>query len=190
MLSLLKLKHWHIFILTFGILIAAMTVQSVATALNHPMQDIISRLAEFFSTLTFIIASAWFYAMGAELYKKLPREQRFNLGLFRFNVVVPLTYSLVTTLIPGFAFLAVGKWAGIFTLLTLVCGVVNDIFIAGALVSVETRKPAGFAESIREFFMLFFYPVGVWWIQPRMNEIFDAENFVDRDAPLDRNLIQ
>jgi len=47
-------------------------------------------------------------------------------------------------------------------------------FIAKALKTVELQRPVTFSDYAGEFFLLWFYPVGVWILQPRINQIFAA----------------
>jgi hypothetical protein len=45
-------------------------------------------------------------------------------------------------------------------------------FVAKALKSVERQSPTRFNDSRREFLLLWFFPVGIWLIQPRVNRLF------------------
>lgn len=45
-------------------------------------------------------------------------------------------------------------------------------FAARALKSVELQRSVSFNDFRREFFLLWFFPVGIWLIQPRINRLF------------------
>jgi len=45
-------------------------------------------------------------------------------------------------------------------------------FTAKSLRAVELQRPVVFGDYIIEFIFIWFYPLGVWIIQPRINEIF------------------
>lgn len=48
-------------------------------------------------------------------------------------------------------------------------------FMAKALKSVETQSEVSFTDCIGDFMLLIFLPIGIWFIQPRINKIFAAE---------------
>ena len=45
---------------------------------------------------------------------------------------------------------------------------------AKALKTVEWQKPVTFSDFAGEFFLIWFFPIGIWIIQPRINKLFDA----------------
>ena len=59
-------------------------------------------------------------------------------------------------------------------LLTILCTVYMMYVTAKALKSVETQKESlkldGF---IGEIMLIYVFPIGIWFIQPRINKIFD-----------------
>jgi hypothetical protein len=44
-------------------------------------------------------------------------------------------------------------------------------FNAKLIKSVELKKEAKFEEFIGDFFLILFFPIGIWLIQPRLNKI-------------------
>ena len=48
----------------------------------------------------------------------------------------------------------------------------NLYFVSKSLLIAETGKSATFSEYAGEFFLLWFYPIGVWLIQPRINRLY------------------
>ena len=127
----------------------------------------------------------WFYAVGISLNKKLPTSAPMRLGLFKAALLVPAIYILAILLVlvnrfigipvsnnPGLAIFAVViplhllSMVGIFYCL---------YFNAKELKTVELQRPVKFEDFIGEFFLFWFYPVGVWIIQPKLNKIFHSE---------------
>ena len=47
-------------------------------------------------------------------------------------------------------------------------------FNAKALKTVEWQKPVTFSDFAGEFFLIWFFPIGIWIIQPRINQLFDT----------------
>ena len=56
----------------------------------------------------------------------------------------------------------------------LLCWAYAARFPAKTLVIVETRKPAICWQYFGTFFAVFFFPIGIWFIQPRINELYAA----------------
>jgi hypothetical protein len=46
-------------------------------------------------------------------------------------------------------------------------------FNAKSLKSVELQKPVTFNDFAGEFFLIWFFPVGIWFLQPRINKLFE-----------------
>lgn len=49
------------------------------------------------------------------------------------------------------------------------------LFPARVLKSVEIRNKASFSEYIGYVLMMVFWPIGIWFLQPRINKIVEAE---------------
>lgn len=44
-------------------------------------------------------------------------------------------------------------------------------FTAKAIASIESRSEAHFANYFAYLVAMFFFPIGIWWIQPKVNRI-------------------
>lgn len=73
-------------------------------------------------------------------------------------------------------------------LFSIFCMLFALYFIAKALKSVEIMKQARFNDFIGEFFLFWFFPIGIWFLQPRINKLFDDNLPLDTDQALDSNL--
>ncbi len=58
-------------------------------------------------------------------------------------------------------------------LFNVFCVVYINYFAAKTLKSIELGRRAIFSEYIGEFFLIWFYPIGVWILQPRINRIME-----------------
>ena len=45
-------------------------------------------------------------------------------------------------------------------------------FVSKSLVLAETDKTATFYDYAGPFFLMWFYPIGIWIIQPRINRLY------------------
>jgi len=62
------------------------------------------------------------------------------------------------------------------TFLYMFCAFYVMYFIAKELKTVELQRDVMFSDYIGEFLLLWFFPVGVWVLQPRINKLFASIN--------------
>jgi hypothetical protein len=169
-----RAKHWQIFLLIVG---AATTLLSFAKAQSA---DEMLRAALPFGllmTLSMVFVGAWLWSMGSFLNSVVQPSLRLRLGFFRVALVYPMLYM--------FVFVAVFTSANPLLLAVLFplhvfamfCLFYDFYFVSRSLAMAETPKVASFADYAGSFFLLWFFPVGVWFIQPRVNRLF-AQSFL------------
>jgi hypothetical protein len=180
--KLLTLKHWQIFALLIGI---PVVFQFSMFALIMMQEDMTVLLAGFSVVLLFSISIlfVWLYTTGKSLYQRLPKEMAMSLTRFKIALVVPAVY-LATILVSAFVFMPNTSGESNISpsifflivplhLLSMVCIFYTLYFNAKALKAVEAQREIQFSEYLGEIFMFWFFPIGIWVIQPRLNKIFD-----------------
>ncbi len=174
--SLLRARHWQIFVVTMG----AMVLGQLAVVSSFPAspaspEDFQStvRLLGIVTVVFMILFMSWFWAMGSFLNPLAPPYQRPRIGMFRFALIYPGLYVgvflAVFALRSGLPALLVP-----FHLFAVFCMFYNVYFVSKTLVLAETGKRVSFYDYAGSFFLLWFFPVGVWIIQPRINRLFMA----------------
>src|SRR5687768_1474166 len=94
---LLKLKHWQLFILTWGIPVTINIYTFSKPALMVKLFPVMM--------LVFIIGIfGWIWAISTQLYKKLPMEVNMNIKGFKIIFSVPIFYTLGLTLWMAYQF--------------------------------------------------------------------------------------
>ena len=174
---LLRLKHWQLFLVTIGIpfIINIILTISGTGSQNSPLILITFIIA---SIISVTIILAWLYALGTNLYQKLPDTVKMNLK--RFKIILSLTALY------GVFFVVLNKTLGhrVMNMNTAIYFMPVHLFFmlcifycwhfnAKALKAVELQRNVSFDDFASEFFLLLFYPVGIWIIQPRINKLFD-----------------
>lgn len=192
----LRLPHWVIFILTFGLflfLVVALTLVELSIPV-HGGQNI-DKSAEFqllrvtllMPAISLIFANFWRYAIGTRLHKRRHYDN-FMLMIFRWCIY----FSTLLHAARLFIFHEIDYFNDSTMLFANVIwiggGIYCDYFLARMLVSVEYRRDVSFNDYSRTFFSFLFFPIGVWWLQPRINKIFKDGDEVDLDTPLDYKL--
>jgi hypothetical protein len=140
----------------------------------------------------------WFYALGTNLHKKLPPTATMNLVRFKIFLFIPIIYMLLVCV--GIFGLVSNLSSGgqlnpsIFAVIVplhffcMFCMFYCLYFNAKVLKAVELQKPVTFSEFAGEFFLIWFFPIGIWIIQPRLNKLFDPTAEADYDEILDHNI--
>lgn len=190
---LLRIKDWKLFLLIFGVplLFQAAFIWSIITTIPSgptPASFIYSYI--LFGILIIVLFSiiffGWLWGIGVGLQKHLPEELRLPTGQFRFSVLIPTLYLLTMGLIaasmmgPDRQNIVLGN-AGILILLVIfhviaVFSIFYSIYFAAkTLKTIELEHPVHFPDFAGEFFLIWFYPIGIWVIQPRLNDIVEKK---------------
>lgn len=174
---LLKLKHWQLFVLTWGIPVTINIYTFSKPALMVKLFPVMM--------LVFIIGIfGWIWAISTQLHKKLPMEVNMNIKGFKIIFSVPIVYTLALTLWMAYHFYFkfpegssnVGSIIGIVAFVhfvSMVCILVGLRFAAQTLRSVELGRLAKFSDYAIEFFLIWFSPIGFWILQPRLNKLIE-----------------
>ena len=172
---LLRLKHWQLFLITWGIPIGINLFTFSRPALMVKLFPLM--------IIVFIIGIfGWIWAISTQLHKKLPMEANLNIKGFKIVFSVPIFYTLALTfwMIYQFYFRFPEGSSNIGSLIvivaflhfvSMVCILVGLRFAAQTLRSVELGRLAKFSDYAIEFFLIWFSPIGFWILQPRLNKL-------------------
>jgi len=184
MTKFLTLKHWQLFGLLMGlpIIIEFIFMGSVISS-NNP--TIIFKAFPVIMILFMGLFFGWFYSLGTNLHKKLPMTVNMNLKKFKLFLLIPVIYMLFLSIYMSsmFSNVLTGQEPNpaIFGLIvpihlfSMFCIFYCLYFIAKELKAVEWQKPVSFSDFAGEFFLIWFFPFGIWIIQPRINKLFETE---------------
>jgi hypothetical protein len=164
---------------------------------HEPEPELILGLVQqLFKWLPFIILptilgfAGWLWSISVGLHNKLPEGHGLNLTLFKWCIILPIIiiiaifYSLsnifseVTTLIETQGEIEeVPTWIGQFFLLfplvflSVGCSIYTYYHTAKTIKLVEKGNTQRKPEFIGEFFLIWFYFIGVWILQPKINRM-------------------
>jgi len=157
---LLKAKHWQIFIL----LITGITICNLKIATDPVLTLILS----IFGLVIYFI---WLMAIGNKLHEYLPKKVKLNYDLYLINsFVLILGYAVIMIITDGKG----ATFTGLAALPTfyIFYAFLNFLAFPAKLInSIEIGKPAKFGEYVGDFFLIVFLPIGIWFLQPRVNKI-------------------
>lgn len=178
----LTLKHWQLFGIAFLPIIVLLTTLVCILIKNETNQ--LFCFSYFYPILTLFSLGnylGWFYSVGISLYQKLPSTAKMGLTQFKFLFVFPIIYIVFGYLIISNRIefnephIALFFFIIPFHLLSMFCISYCINFIAKGLKTVERQENVDLFDYWGEVLLIWFFFIGVWVIQPRINAIFQKE---------------
>ncbi|TCC96167.1 hypothetical protein EZ449_22435 [Pedobacter frigidisoli] len=120
-----------------------------------------------------IIYSLWPILTGNELNQLLPKRVEVNFNFFLINIFICLgTFISILILSSGEGMTFSGIYAipmfyVFFAILYCLA------FPVKLLKCIETGKEVSLGQYIGDFFLVLFLPVGIWFLQPRVNKVVE-----------------
>lgn len=185
----LRLRHWLIFLLTYGVFVIVYSLLFISDRFLSLAIDTGSLLRSvlLIHAISLVFANFWKYAIGTRLHQK-QHYNSFLLLIFRWILYFITLFDAARFVV----FPAIGYDDGSFgqlvTIISLAGSIYCAYFNARMLNAVELQRDISFKDLLGDFFAFIFYPIGVWWLQPRVNKIFHAGSQVEVDTPLDYKL--
>jgi hypothetical protein len=202
----LKAKHWQLFILIIGIPIVCQIISMIIMfnidAVNEPtvftfLPFILMMPVMFIGIFSML---GWQYAISVGLQKLIPQEAKMNVKRFKFFFFFPFVYMLFVGLLVAFGMIIFSKIQiepAIIIVAVLIiipchlfaifCMFYVLYFLAKTIKTAELQRETKFDDYAGEFFLMWFYPVGIWILQPKVNKL--AEGIVSKEGvqPINRD---
>jgi putative effector of murein hydrolase LrgA (UPF0299 family) len=67
-------------------------------------------------------------------------------------------------------------------LFSMFCMFYQLYFVSKTIKTAELKRKVTFSDYLGEFFMIWFFPIGIWIIQPKINRLFSAESTKDNNV--------
>lgn len=125
--------------------------------------------------ILFLIGSLFFLLwpliLGHELYHHVPKRITLNYTLFVVNGFLWIVADIILVFIFNGEFES-NNGLVVFAMLYLVYGLFQYMsFPVKTLKTIETGKFASLGDYFIDFLLFIFAPVGIWFLQPRINKI-------------------
>src|SRR5579862_2249707 len=172
----LRAKRWQILFLVLGIGSVGGTVALLIPLLHERSPEaLFSGILPFGLVMAFCMScqSAWLWSLGSFLNSNSRPVLRMRPTFFNFAVLFPVAYVFMFVAIFQATATEPLLFLAIFPLhfLAMFCVFCDLYFVSKSLAAVETGKLVTFPDYAGRFFLLWFFPVGVWLIQPRINQL-------------------
>ncbi|MBK0404393.1 hypothetical protein I5M27_15450 [Adhaeribacter sp. BT258] len=127
----------------------------------------------------FILFLSILITYGHCLYILLQKKVELNYSLFVINGFLVITSFIVMSVLAGTNKVSL---TGVYALpgFYLIYAFYYTIaFPAKVLKTIELNREAKFGEYIGLFFMIIFWPICIWFLQPRVNRVANLNSFLD-----------
>ena len=165
---ILAMKRGQVFpIILIGGLFSILTIE------GYPQLTLVTKI------LGAIFYALWPLLVANELQHLLPKKVQLNFNFFLANTFIWLAFLFGSIIIidgSGMRFTGVEVIPVIYVIFAY-CYYLA--FPAKILNSIEKQRTANLGEYIGDFFLVLFLPIGIWFLQPRINKVF-AKHTIDR----------
>ncbi len=136
---------------------------------------LILNIIPFGTTLSVIILLSWLYALGITLQKMLPSGVVVTKKWFILCMIYTPLYSIVFDIYFEKSF---PMAAFPFHFIAVNCIFYILFFVSRGLVITEEKKQLSIDRYIGTFILLWFFPIGVWFIHPRFRKIVKSKHVI------------
>lgn len=180
----IKARHWQVFLVVFILPLTLLMSGFVLTKYYYDPGILFSvfPLSIVFAQATLYL---WMWIVVSRLSSKIPQKKMLKLGTFRLFIVIPIIVTGLTLVF--FLYCATLFNLGSFSIAAILYGSLIVIipmqlliiislfycclFVAKTIVMVEKGRDVLFEDYFYEFVMVILFPIGIWFLQPRINKI-------------------
>ena len=173
----LRAKHWQLFFLLVVVpfVLEVSATEYIPTPIRSWRDVGPGRLIYFgLMYIDMLCFVGWLWAMGSFLNSIQKQGVKLKLSFFRLALIYPPVYVVV--------FLAAFNTPELpiqvvlpLHVLAIFCLLYCFYFVARSLATVNKGKEVAFTDYAKPLILLYFFPIGIWSIQPRINQLY-AEN--------------
>ena len=171
---LLKLKAWQMFVLILLPMLAPGYVLNKTDSFNIFLVVMIIWL---------LVIVSWMYTVGATANSLLPSHLKKNITIYRLGFIAPLLYTIFMFLYvmpnlqinPDTKGFPLPTWVIPLHLISVFGMFYGLWFTAKQFVTLQKLKEVKFIDYSGPFFLFWFSPLGVWFLQPKINELFNSK---------------
>lgn len=200
----LKAKHWHLFLLTFGLptlfqfVMIGSTIASISSG-EHRSPTYMGNMAILPIIMILFIGTffGWFWSVAIGLQSKVPAGVKMKTTKFKIIFFTPMVYALFLFIAVGISIGGVmhgggkpnpGLIAGMMAIIvplhlfSMFCVFYSLYFVAKTIKTVELQRETSFSDFAGEFFMVWFFPIGIWILQPKINKMIENKTTPSLDV--------
>ncbi len=180
--SFLNSPAWLMFLLVFALPFVNLYLSTGVLLFQTPSQSYVDStfcsyykfISPYIDSIIGFIYYGWLWSVAAQFQAKLPIE--LKLKDFVFKTVFPFTllYHLgLDKVIMSIPQISSHEFGSAFMTPFALFHFYVIWFVAKTLKTIEYERQVGAKETILDFFAILLFPIGVWYLQPRVNKCKD-----------------
>ncbi len=196
--KLLKAKHWQLFLIIVGmpVVVQSVFMASILSQIStHNTPDPIKLFALMpwifiFYLVAMLVLFGWYYAIALKMDKLIPAPLKLNLRRFKILFFIPLIYfTILISFLIAFMLniemlptpIDIAPIVSIVFLIipvhlfSIFCIGHTFYFVGKSIKLAELKRSVKFEDFVGEFFLAWFYLVGIWILQPKVNKLIKTE---------------
>jgi len=184
---------------TFQIILAIGVFSSLMTAAmagQEPNPFVMFDYIKWFPLVMIFYLAAyygWVWTIGTQLQRLVPQGVTLKVGRFKVLLLIPVIYLVTVMTLLVFIFnnfnpaaMEAGTMPDVSLLpifmivvipvhfFAMFCIFHSMYFVAKTIKTVELQREVSFGDFAGEFFLLWFYFIGIWILQPKINKMAEA----------------
>jgi hypothetical protein len=133
-------------------------------------------LGMLLTALWIVIYMGWIYSIGVSMHNLIPKRIKPEIGYFKFNCIFNIVVFIAILITGGYNSETAGDFNLVFIPITFyaIWSLIYVFsFAARMLESVIEGEIVGISDSIKGLFCFWFFPFGVWHIQPAVERVLE-----------------
>jgi hypothetical protein len=165
----MRAKHWQVFLYSLlTILLANVSINDDPT------------LSGIVGVIGYFLYFFWFAILGNALFRFLPPKADYNLLWFSINVIIVIAFWGGLVILTEDRSIHAKGLAALLLLYVFFAMLHAPWFLAVSLVAIEKQRKPEFGFYFGTLLLFLCWPIGVWVIQPRINTLWDEEQWQRR----------
>lgn len=189
----LKARHWQVFLFSYGVpmllylgvFIGIFILAAVNRSGEPQLMIKFLIFSPVLSMLFFGVIFGWFWSVGVGLRQMIPEEFRMKSGWFKFFFFYPLLYLPMVLVLFFIVFISGQRGTSFnpafiaiifpFHLFAMFSMLYVMYFTSKTLKTAEVQRPVELSEFIGDLLLIWFFPIGIWFLQPRINQLYKKD---------------
>ncbi len=183
----LRAKHWQIFLVVFGVYLLGQILLMSYFVSSSGRGDSSGKYGILFGVVMGLSCSGlifWLWCVGAFCNSIVDEALRLRSKFHGVAAIYPPFYAV-------FFVARLGSFGGRtleiilpLHLFAMFCMFYLLYFASKSIVLAEGNKPVSFYDYAGPFFLMWFFPVGIWLVQPRINRLYSEHTPSEQSAAM------
>jgi hypothetical protein len=166
------LRPWQAFIFLFFPMLLLMTMHSITMIGGKFLNEWLSVIATWVWGFVLYI---WIFSIGHFSNQRLAKPLQKKDFIFKAGLAFATAYMVVFALVFNLT-LDMPLWLVPFHVTAMAGSFYSLVFTARQLVSLREQREAKYSDYLPTFFLMWFNPIGVWFIQPMVKELLGSQS--------------